>query len=90
MTARIAVTLLALLSMIVPAGAVERILDFISDVRVERNGDLTVTETFAVQAEGQEIRRGIYRDFLPRLMLPLRLPASHFLGCRRPRSRAAR
>src|SRR5215813_1685159 len=63
MTARIAVTLLAVLSMIVPAGAVERILDFISDVTVERNGDLTVTETIAVQAEGQEIRHGIDREF---------------------------
>jgi hypothetical protein len=63
MTARIAAALVALLSMLAPAGAVERILDFVSDVRVERNGDLVVTETIAVQAEGQEIRRGIYRDF---------------------------
>jgi uncharacterized membrane protein YgcG len=63
MTARIAVALVALLLAIVPAGAVERILDFISDVTVERNGDLNVTETIAVQAEGQEIRRGIFRDF---------------------------
>jgi uncharacterized membrane protein YgcG len=63
MTARIAVALVALLSMLAPAGAVERILDFVSDVRVERSGDLSVTETIAVQAEGQEIRRGIYRDF---------------------------
>ena len=30
---------------------------------VERNGDLTVTETIGVQAEGNEIRRGIFRDF---------------------------
>ena len=46
-----------------PAGAVERILQFISDVKVERNGDLVVTETIRVQAEGREIRRGILRDF---------------------------
>src|SRR5262249_3946604 len=63
MMARIAVALVVLLAAIVPASAVERILDFISDVTVERNGDLNVTETIAVQAEGQEIRRGIYRDF---------------------------
>src|SRR5262249_29699195 len=35
----------------------------ISDVRVGRNGDLTVTETIAVQVEGQQIRLGIDRDF---------------------------
>jgi hypothetical protein len=48
-----------------PANAVERILLFVSDVRVERNGDLVVTETIKVQVEGQKIRRGILRDFAP-------------------------
>lgn len=46
-----------------PARAQERILSFVSDVTVERNGDLTVTETIRVQAEGRDIRRGILRDF---------------------------
>jgi uncharacterized membrane protein YgcG len=46
-----------------PASAVERILQFISDVKVETDGDLLVTETIRVQAEGREIRRGILRDF---------------------------
>ncbi len=46
-----------------PAGAVERILRFVSDVQVARNGDLEVTETIRVQAEGNVIRRGILRDF---------------------------
>ena len=48
-----------------PAGVVaqERILLFRSDATVERNGDLNVTETIRVQAEGLEIRRGILRDF---------------------------
>src|SRR5215470_7154271 len=63
MMARIAVALAVVLATLAPAGAVERLLDFVSDVRVERNGDLSVIETIAVQAEGQEIRRGIYRDF---------------------------
>src|SRR5262245_44058782 len=63
MMARIAVALILLVSMLAPAGAVERILDFVSDAMVERNGDLAVTETIAVQAEGNEIRRGIFRDF---------------------------
>lgn len=52
-----------LAAMLQPAAAVERILQFISDVRVERNSDLLVTETIRVQAEGREIRRGILRDF---------------------------
>ena len=45
------------------AGADERILRFISDVNVQRNGDLLVTETIQVRAEGKVIRRGILRDF---------------------------
>jgi len=61
--ARIAVALVLLLAGLAPAGAVERILRFVSDVTVERNGDLAVTETIAVQAEGRDIRRGILRDF---------------------------
>ena len=52
-----------LTAMLQPAAAVERILQFISDVKVERNSDLLVTETIRVQAEGREIRRGILRDF---------------------------
>ncbi|MBN9669180.1 DUF2207 domain-containing protein [Roseibium aggregatum] len=45
-----------------PAQADERILDFASNVQVGRNGTLTVTETIRVQAEGQQIKRGIFRD----------------------------
>jgi uncharacterized membrane protein YgcG len=46
-----------------PAQAQERILNFVSDVTVQTNGDLDVTETITVQAQGQQIRRGIFRDF---------------------------
>ena len=47
-----------------PVAAVERILQFICDVKVEKQfGDLLVTETIRVKAEGREIRRGILRDF---------------------------
>jgi uncharacterized membrane protein YgcG len=46
-----------------PAAAVERILSFVSDVVVQRDGDLRVTETIDVQAEGVNIRHGIFRDF---------------------------
>jgi hypothetical protein len=43
--------------------AAERILRFVSDVTVEREGALAVTETIRVEAEGNEIRHGILRDF---------------------------
>jgi uncharacterized membrane protein YgcG len=41
----------------------ERILSFHSDIRVFPDGMLEVTETIEVRAEGQQIRRGIFRDF---------------------------
>ncbi|MEE8263857.1 MAG: DUF2207 domain-containing protein [Gammaproteobacteria bacterium] len=41
----------------------ERILSFDSDIRVREDGTMTVTETIAVQSEGKQIKRGIYRDF---------------------------
>jgi len=56
---------LALLLLLVPARALadERILRFVSDVQVEPDGVLDVTETIDVRAEGSTIRHGIYRDF---------------------------
>ena len=51
---------LILLATIVHAD--ERILSFHSDVRVFSDGMIEVTETIQVRAEGQQIRRGIYRD----------------------------
>ncbi|EAV43429.1 hypothetical protein SIAM614_06583 [Stappia aggregata IAM 12614] len=44
------------------AQADERILKFVSDIDVARDGTLTVTETITVRAEGDQIRRGIFRD----------------------------
>lgn len=41
----------------------ERILSFHSDIRVMTSGMIEVTETITVRAEGNRIRRGIYRDF---------------------------
>jgi uncharacterized membrane protein YgcG len=41
----------------------ERILSFRSDITVMQDGRIEVTETIRVRAEGQQIRRGIYRDF---------------------------
>lgn len=45
------------------ASADERILEFQSDIRVAQAGWIEVTETITVRSEGQQIRRGIYRDF---------------------------
>ncbi|HEU0311479.1 MAG TPA: DUF2207 domain-containing protein, partial [Sphingomicrobium sp.] len=54
---------LALLLLPQAAAAEEKILRYYSDIAVQQAGDLLVTETITVQAEGNQIRRGIYRDF---------------------------
>jgi len=46
-----------------PVIADERILDYRADILVHADGELLVSETIRVRAEGQDIRRGIYRDF---------------------------
>lgn len=60
-----ACTLLASICLLSAALAVadERILDYQSDILIHADGSLIVTETIRVQAEGNKIRRGIYRDF---------------------------
>ncbi|MGB7206689.1 MAG: DUF2207 domain-containing protein [Anderseniella sp.] len=57
------VSLLVMVSLSSLALAEEQILNFNSRIEVARNGDLTVTETIRVKAEGRTIRRGIFRDF---------------------------
>lgn len=53
-----------------PARAAERILAYHSDIDVYSDATLSVTETIRVRAEGQAIKRGIFRKF------PLTRPAS--------------
>ncbi len=60
---RASLALVLLLAWLTPALANERIVLFISDAHVERNGDLLVTETIRVDAEGDQIKHGIFRDF---------------------------
>ncbi|MBA2635555.1 MAG: DUF2207 domain-containing protein, partial [Sphingomonas sp.] len=57
--------LLALLLLFAPgvASAEERILRYVSDVAVQSDSSLAVTETIDVRAENIAINRGIYRDF---------------------------
>ncbi|PKA39522.1 DUF2207 domain-containing protein, partial [Rhizobium sullae] len=45
------------------ASAAEVINSFASDIKLEKSGAMTVTETITVNAEGDRIRRGIFRDF---------------------------
>ncbi|NND57360.1 MAG: DUF2207 domain-containing protein [Xanthomonadales bacterium] len=47
----------------VSAPADERILEYRSDIEVQASGQILVTERIRVQAEGDQIRRGIFRDF---------------------------
>ncbi len=54
---------LLLLSLPLAAIADERILDFHSEIVVMQDGWIEVTERITVRAEGNRIRRGIYRDF---------------------------
>jgi uncharacterized membrane protein YgcG len=60
---RPAALLLAALAWSLPATAAERILEYFSDIEVHADASMTVTETIVIQAAGQLIRRGIFRDF---------------------------
>jgi hypothetical protein len=64
--ARVALACVLVCSAIGAAGADERVLNFLSDVTVERSGDLVVTEAISVQSEGKQIVYGIRRDFRTR------------------------
>src|SRR5579864_1438165 len=44
-------------------GQAERILDYHSDITLEDDGSLEVTETITVVSAGRQIRHGIFRDF---------------------------
>lgn len=58
---RLALVLL-LLGLVAPATADERILRFHSDIVIQEDGWIEVTENITVRAEGKQIRRGIFRD----------------------------
>ncbi|HEX8413211.1 MAG TPA: DUF2207 domain-containing protein [Sphingomicrobium sp.] len=60
---RTAVAVLLLQLVAAPAAAEERIIRFVSDVQVNADASLDVTETVDVVAENVRIDRGIFRDF---------------------------
>lgn len=63
--APVKVILAALLCLagLAPLRAEERILDYDIQVQVQADASLEVTESLRVRVEGNQIRRGIYRDF---------------------------
>lgn len=65
---RLFAILLAILALAMPAMAREEIRAFASDVQLRTDGSVDVLETIDVNAEGNQIRRGIYRD-IPVTML---------------------
>ena len=66
-TLKVAILALAVLTLTAAlpalATAEERILGFTSDIEIHPDATLTVTENIRVRAEGEKIKRGIYRDF---------------------------
>lgn len=63
LTSLVGTLLCTLLGLSLPAAALERILSYHSDIEIAEDASMMVTETIEVVAEGNQIRRGIYRDF---------------------------
>ena len=55
--------LAALASLASPASAEEKITSYVSDVAIQKDSSLEVTETIDVHSDGDRIKHGIYRDF---------------------------
>ena len=62
---RAALVIAGLAALLLPsaAAAEERILNYLSDVAVQKDGSILVGETITVRAENVAINHGIYRDF---------------------------
>jgi uncharacterized membrane protein YgcG len=54
---------LVLALLVLPALAEDRILDFHSDIKIQPDASLLVHETIRVEARGESIKHGIFRDF---------------------------
>ena len=61
---------------LLPAFAAEEIRNFSSQIKVLPDSDVVVTETIRVMPEGNQIKRGIYRDFPTLYSSPLGLRTS--------------
>ena len=63
--AAIVLAIITPLALVAPSAAAqaERIRSFASDIEVRADGSMLVTETITVNAQGRNIKRGIFRDF---------------------------
>ncbi len=61
--AKLTIGVALLLLSFLPATAAEVIRNFHADVTLDKSGLVTVTEQIEVNAEGRDIRHGIFRDF---------------------------
>jgi len=69
LTQRLVATFVVLLTLaIAPALAAEEIRSYDSNIKLEINGTVDVTETITVNSEGDQIRHGIYRDIPTQLI----------------------
>ena len=60
---RLTATVFFFILLLSPGLAAERITNFISEVGINVDSSIDVTETIAVNVEGDQIKRGILRDF---------------------------
>ena len=60
---RLLLSALIWIATLLPVSAAEFIRSYHSDIDIAADGELTVAETITVNAEGRDIRRGIFRDF---------------------------
>jgi len=67
---RLLALLAVTLCLALPAQAQESILEYQSEITVHEDASMTVRETIRVRAEGNKIKRGIYRDFPTRYREP--------------------
>lgn len=68
--ARIIAILILLLTFVMPAGAAETVNRFESELTVNADSSISVIETIVVTAEGDQIKRGIFREFPTRYTDP--------------------
>ena len=59
---KLLMVLMASLALAMPTLATERITSYAVNINVQQNGELAITENITVRAEGDQIRRGIFRD----------------------------
>ena len=60
---RLLALLIVVLALATPALAEERIRSFVSEVTVNADASIDVTETITINSEGRQINHGIFRDF---------------------------